>query len=199
VVSFKFSCDHALCNTHHLRELTYLAEQDQQDWADKIMKFLLEAKDLVEATSANCLAKDSAELASIDLRYDEILATGFAQDIPPPRPTGKKKRGRRKQPKAKNMRHFARSRMFGLRRGVETVRFQTDFAVCRINRLRDFKAEVLAFLTHPRIPFDNNQGERDMRTQGVFVLDAGSEIQRCPAFRRSEQSTIGCARKACLF
>jgi len=103
VVNFKFSCDHALYNAHHLRELTYLAEQDQQDWAEKLMQLLLESKDLVEATSENCLAKDSAVLASIDLRYDSILAEGFAQDIPPPRPTGKKKRGRRKQSKAKNM------------------------------------------------------------------------------------------------
>ena len=132
---FKFSCDHALCNTHHLRELTYLADQDGCDWSEKMMKLLLEAKDLVESTSENCLAKKSPELASIDLRYDSILTEGFAQDIPPPTNTQKKKRGRRKQTKAKNM----------------------------LDRLRDFKPEVLAFLTHSRIPFDNNQGERDIR------------------------------------
>jgi len=132
---FQFSCDHSLCNTHHLRELTYLAEQDQQDWAEELIKLLLEAKELCEATFDNCLAEDSVELASISLQYDALLAKGFAQDRPPPTKTGKKKRGRPKQSKAKNM----------------------------LDRLRDFKPEVLAFLTHPLIPFDNNQGERDIR------------------------------------
>ncbi len=134
-IYFQFSCDHSLCNTHHLRELIYLTEQDQQAWAEELFKLLLEAKELVEATSENCLAKDSAELASITLRYDALLSEGFAQDIPPPTKTGKKKRGRPKQSKSKNM----------------------------LDRLRDFKTEVLAFLTHPLIPFDNNQGERDVR------------------------------------
>ena len=32
-----------------------------------------------------------------------------------------------------------------------------------LDRLRDYKENTLAFLTHPRIPFDNNQGERDLR------------------------------------
>jgi len=100
------------------------------------------------------LAKDSVELASINLRYDSILTAGFAQDLPPPTTPWKKKRGCRKQSKAKNM----------------------------LDRLRDFKSEVLAFLTHPRIPFDNNQGERDIRTRGVFVLKACSDIRRRSEF-----------------
>jgi transposase len=132
---FKFSCDHSLCNAHHLRELIYLAEQDRQDWAASMIELLLEAKTMSEAASQNRLAEDSAELASIRLRYDALIADGLAQNLPPPQHLEQKKRGRPKQSKAKNL----------------------------LDRLRDFKAETLAFLTHPMIPFDNNQGERDIR------------------------------------
>ena len=38
---FKYSCTHALCNAHHLRELERAREQDNQRWA-KQMKALLE-------------------------------------------------------------------------------------------------------------------------------------------------------------
>ena len=152
---FKYSCDHSLCNAHHLRELTYLAEQDQQDWAAAMIGLLLEAKEMSEAASEKCLAEDSTELASIRLRYDALIAEGLAQNLPPPQRLEKKKRGRRKQSKAKNL----------------------------LDRLRDFKAEVLAFLTHPLIPFDNNQGERDIRMaklkqkiSGCFRGENGGKI-----------------------
>jgi transposase len=133
---FAFSCDHSLCNAHHLRELTYLAEQDKQAWAKSMIELLLEAKTASESMPENCLAADSSELASILLRYDGLIEAGLAQDIPPPEEIPKKKkRGRVKQSKAKNL----------------------------LDRLRDFKENVLAFVTHPLIPFDNNQGERDIR------------------------------------
>jgi transposase/regulator of replication initiation timing len=152
---FKFSCDHSLCNAHHLRELIYLAEQDRQDWAAAMIGLLLEAKEMSEAASENCLAEDSAALASIRLRYDTLIANGLAQNLPPPQHLQQKKRGRAKQSKAKNL----------------------------LDRLRDFKTEVLAFLTHPLVPFDNNQGERDIRMaklkqkiSGCFRSDSGGKI-----------------------
>jgi len=152
---FKYSCDHSLCNAHHLRELTYLAEQEQQGWATSMIELLLEAKETCEATSENCLAEDSDELASIRLRYDALITNGLAQNLPPPETSKKKKRGRRKQSKAKNL----------------------------LDRLRDFKTEALAFLTHPLIPFDNNQGERDIRMaklkqkiSGCFRGENGGKI-----------------------
>jgi transposase len=133
---FTFSCNHSLCNAHHLRELTYLAEQDKQVWARSMIALLLEAKKASESMPENCLAKNSSELVSILLRYDALIEKGLAQDIPPPATKSKTKtRGRAKQSRAKNL----------------------------LDRLRDFKDQVLAFLVHPRVPFDNNLGERDIR------------------------------------
>ena len=153
---FTFSCDHSLCNAHHLRELTYLAEQEKQDWAKPMIALLLEAKKASESMPENCLAEDSLELESILLRYDGLIQEGLAQNLPSPEEKPKKKkRGRPKQSKAKNL----------------------------LDRLRDFKNQVLAFLVHPRVPFDNNQGERDIRMaklkqkiSGCFRGQDGGEI-----------------------
>ncbi len=153
---FTFSCSHSLCNAHHLRELTYLVEQEEQDWAKSMIALLLEAKKASEAMPENCLAADSSELASIHLRYDALIQEGLDQNIPSPEKKSKnKRRGRPKQSKAKNL----------------------------LDRLRDFRDQVLAFLTHPLIPFDNNQGERDIRMaklkqkiSGCFRGQDGGEI-----------------------
>jgi len=131
-------------------------EQDQQQWASSMITFLLEAKKVCEAAPENYLTTDSPELRSIFSRYDEILQAGFAENIPPPKPKEeKKKRGRPKQSKAKNL----------------------------LDRLRDFKPQVLAFLTHPLVAFDNNQAERDVRMvklrqkiSGTFRSKKGGKI-----------------------
>ena len=44
----KYPCKHAACNTHHLRELVFLMEQDQQQWAEKMIELLLQIKSATE-------------------------------------------------------------------------------------------------------------------------------------------------------
>ena len=36
-------CQHALCNQHHLRELTYLLEEQDQAWAGAMIELLTHA------------------------------------------------------------------------------------------------------------------------------------------------------------
>jgi transposase len=131
------TCDHALCNAHHLRELRFIDKQYQQSWAKDMAELLLEIKAAVAATPAPAMRLASPELAAFAPRYDEVVQSGFeVNPVPAAAPEGAvKQRGRPKQPPPVNL----------------------------LIRLRDFKEEVLAFMSAFGVPFDNNQGERDIR------------------------------------
>jgi transposase len=130
-------CAHALCNAHHLRELTFVEEQLKQGWARDLKTLLLEIKQAVDTARAGGLVAVPAEAKRDFLtRYDAILADG-ARANPPPAPTGK--RGRPKRGKAGSL----------------------------VDRLHTHKAEALAFLEDFAVPFDNNQAERDIRMTKV--------------------------------
>jgi transposase len=131
-------CRHALCNAHHLRELQYIDTQYQQPWANDMSELLLEIKAAVEETLPRSASLPLAWLEAFERRYDAIVQEGF--DANPlallPAEEGKAhKRGRRKQTPPRNL----------------------------LIRLRDFKVQVLAFMNDFRVPFDNNQAERDVR------------------------------------
>ena len=97
---FNYGCDHALCNAHHLRELTFVYEQEGQPWAKQMIEFLLEVKEKKEKSTGQRFS--AKRIQEFERRYRDIVAMGMAAN-PPPVEEGKKKRGRKKKSKAANL------------------------------------------------------------------------------------------------
>ncbi len=146
-------CRHALCNVHHLRELTYVHEQYQQAWAADMKALLREMWAATDAARDQGAAQVAASQRAVFVaRYEALLASGLAANPPPLRRRGQ--RGRLKQAPARNL--------------LERLWLQQD--------------QVLAFLDDLTIPFDNNQAERDLRmlktqqkVSGCFRSEAGAD------------------------
>lgn len=167
---WKYACEHALCNAHHLRELTALAEQFGQAWAGEMKTLLCEIKQTVQSCRAAGQEGLDAQTADPLLaRYDRLIASGLAQN-PLAVPTTPK-RGRAKQSKPRNL----------------------------LDRLAQRRDEVLRFMTDFRVPFDNNQAERDLRMTKVQQKISGCFRSRpgAEAFCRI-RSYISTARKHSL-
>lgn len=97
---YKYSCSHALCNAHHLRELTRAWEQDSQHWA-KDMKALLEKINRAVNDAGGALGTDEVE--GYQQEYKAILKAGDQESPPPDEAQRKGKRGRIKKTKARNL------------------------------------------------------------------------------------------------
>jgi transposase len=150
-----YECRHALCNAHHLRELAAIEEQGQH-WAAQLKGLLLEIKAAVDKsreTGQHALAQES--LLEFEERYRKLVAKGL-QANPPNPPPPEPHRGKVKQSKAYNLNLLV--------------------------RLRDYEEDVLRFMHDLRVPFDNNQAERDLRmakvrqkVSGCFRSQGGAE------------------------
>jgi len=57
---YRYSCLHALCNAHHLRELQRAWEQDKQAWAQRMQTLLCDMADSV-VDAGGCLPPDKAQ------------------------------------------------------------------------------------------------------------------------------------------
>jgi transposase len=91
------ACTHALCNAHHVRELTFVFEEKGQAWAHQLIELLIEALGEVKTIGGPLPNNRSIHYRS---QYAQILAEGDRANPRAP-PTGA--RGRAKQNKARNL------------------------------------------------------------------------------------------------
>jgi transposase len=132
---FKYEdAKHGLCNAHLVRELVFLIERQDQEWAQSLLELLLDMKAKVErAKELGQAPLERQQLTIFEQCYDFAVAWG-ARDNPPP-VRERNERGRLKQSKARNL----------------------------LDRLITHKDKVLAFIYDFDVPFDNNLAERDIR------------------------------------
>ena len=144
---------HALCNAHHLRELTFVHEEEREEWAKEMKDLLIFGKKEVEKyTEAGRLPKTT--LSYIEKMYNQIIQRGLEYHAKlPSLPVGR--RGKGKQRNGKNL----------------------------LDRLQEKRTSVLWFIYHFAVPFTNNQGEQDIRMvklkqkiSGCFRTEAGGKI-----------------------
>ena len=127
----QYRCGHALCNVHHLRELTFLEEACQQGWATQMKTLLLQ----MSAHVGDAKASGQSHLPiwldqSLRQQYQAIIEQGYqANALAPPSQSEPSKQGRRKQHPARNL----------------------------LDRLSQQEEAVLAFLYDFAVPFDNSR------------------------------------------
>ena len=131
---------HALCNAHHLRELKALVEIEKEDWARKIQRVLRRACHAANLARDRGVPLKPSLIALIERCYDAIIAEGLAfheaqAPLAQPVKGGGKRRGRVPRRTGHNL----------------------------LLRLATRKQDTLRFLHDPKVPFTNNQAERDGR------------------------------------
>ena len=97
---YRLDCTHALCNAHHLRELTRAWEQDGQQWANK-MKNLLETINRKVNDVGGAL--DAKEAQKYLRRYRVLIKQAEVECPEPVRSDKNGKRGRIKKSKSRNL------------------------------------------------------------------------------------------------
>lgn len=134
-----YECDHALCNAHLLRELKFLVEERDQQWAKKMSDLLLDLNRFVDEQRGSTNKLTERQKKPWLRRYRNILSQGEKacpiienQNAPP-------KRGRKKRSIEQNL----------------------------LKRFQNHETSILRFMHDFRVPFTNNLAEQDIRMMKV--------------------------------
>lgn len=151
-----YPCLHAYCNAHLLRELRFLAEVRNHQWAHELRTLLQQTWHSLKTERHSRHHNDStnplwvlpaAMLDNLHNRFDGLVEAALRLH---PRTTeraeGTSPKGRIKQTQERLL----------------------------LERLRDFKADMLRFAVNPLAAFDNNLAERDLRMIKVQQKISGS-------------------------
>jgi hypothetical protein len=150
---WRYEVPHALCGAHLLRELEEITQEPGQGWAAGMAELLVDAKLACDrARAAGFQRVDDDARARLHTRYARLLADGQAANPSPP-VNGRRPGRPRRSPAAR-----------------------------LLARLDTHREEVLRSLDDTRVPFDNNQAERDLRMvklqqkiSGCWRTPAGAE------------------------
>jgi len=93
-------CDHGLCGSHLLRELTFIVEANAYRWAANVKRLLQQTCSLVSKRPSKCLSQ--TEYKNLRKRYRNIL-TRAEKELPPIPPRQNGKRGRVAKSDAHNL------------------------------------------------------------------------------------------------
>jgi transposase len=146
LISYKgLECTHSLCNAHHIRELVYVHEQDNEKiwdcWAQEMIDLLLQALAEVDLAGGPL---SQARQVWFEGQWSELLERGEAfnplsQRTGTSQDAGLGSRGRLKQSKAANL----------------------------LKRLREHRLDVWRFMSEDGVPFTNNLAEQALRMAKV--------------------------------
>lgn len=133
-----YACSHALCNVHHLRDLTFCEEQEGSRWAGQMKALLLEMKQQVDDCKKQGLtALPLPQQQELSAKYHRLLKRGYKQHPFPQKQRGKK--GVVKKSKTQNL----------------------------LERFALHWENILRFIKDFRVPFSNNVAEQAIRMMKV--------------------------------
>jgi transposase len=149
-----YDCNHALCNAHLQRELTGIEENYKQQWAKEMNELLTEMKKYADECKEQIQELDLEKIKALEKGFDAIVMRGIDENPLSLNPKKKGKRGRNPKTKSRNL----------------------------LDRFIEHKEKILRFLTDFKVPFENNQAERDIRMMklqqkisGTFRTAQGAE------------------------